>query len=189
MEIFERPVYDGDAEQKSQSKGGTEMAIRLRPTTREDIPFVYHTEHAEENSRFIIPWSMEQHEQCLSDPNRRHLIVEADGTAVGYVILAGLQNEHGSIELTRITIAEKGKGYGRETLRLIKQWAFEQQGAHRLWLDVKEHNERAKRLYLSEGFVVEGTLRECLKAGDSYESLIVLSVLRREYEAEKNTRR
>lgn len=83
----------------------------------------------------------------------------------------------------RITIAVKGKGYSRNILRQIKHWAFIEQKAHRLWLDVKETNNRARSLYLSEGFHIEGTLRDCLKAGDAYESLIILSMLATEYDA------
>ncbi len=70
---------------------------------------------------------------------------------------------------------------GRTILRQVKKWAFADRKAHRLWLDVKETNERALQLYLSEGFCMEGTLRESLRTGDAYESLIVLSMLRREY--------
>ncbi len=158
--------------------------IRLRPTAADDLPFVLATEHDEENSRFILPWERERHEAALGNPDIRHLIVEAAESAepVGYVIVAGLQNPHHSIELMRITVARKGHGYGRAALQLVKELAFTQWGAHRLWLDVKEQNHRAQRLYLSEGFVLEGTLRECLKTGDAYESLHVMSILRGEYE-------
>lgn len=81
----------------------------------------------------------------------------------------------------RITVAVKGKGYGRAVLHQVKHGAFSERKANRLWLDVKETNERALQLYLSEGFRVESTLRECLKTGDVYGSVIVLSMLRREY--------
>ncbi len=159
------------------------MAVHLRPTAPADIPFVYETEHMQENRGFIIPWTAEQHRESLSDPDKLHLIIEEaeSGRPVGYAILAGLQNPHQNLELMRITIAEKGRGYGREAMRRIKRWAFEEKKAHRLWLDVKEQNERAKALYLSEGFVVEGTLRECLKGANGYESLIVLAMLEKEY--------
>jgi RimJ/RimL family protein N-acetyltransferase len=50
-----------------------------------------------------------------------------------------------------------------------------------LWLDVKTHNDRARALYLSEGFREEGLLRECLKTGDGYESVFILSMLESEY--------
>lgn len=52
------------------------MTIRLRLTTPEDIPFVYELEHAPENSAFLIPWTEERHQEALTNPDIRHLIVE-----------------------------------------------------------------------------------------------------------------
>ena len=43
-----------------------------------------------------------------------------------------------------------------------------------------EDNNRAIWLYTSEGFIKEGMLREALKIGDRYVSLIVMSVLQSE---------
>jgi diamine N-acetyltransferase len=40
---------------------------------------------------------------------------------------------------------------------------------------------RACHLYESEGFVREGVLRECIWNGETYESLIVMSMLEQEY--------
>ena len=64
---------------------------------------------------------------------------------------------------------------------MVKRLAFEEFKAHRLWLDVKEHNVRARHLYESEGFVTEGVLRGCIKAEAGFESLVVMSMLRGEY--------
>ena len=100
---------------------------------------------------------------------------------MGYLILAGLENANLSIELRRIVVTDKSKGYGKEALRLIKKLAFEQLKAHRLWLDVKGHNLRAKHIYEFEGFVVEGVLRECVKIEETFESLVVMSMLCSEY--------
>lgn len=157
--------------------------LLLRRTRLSDIDFVLKTEQHAENRPFITQWTREQHEEILTDADKAHLIIESseDGRKIGYAIIAGLQNPHQSIELTRLTIAEKGKGYGREALRLIKKWVFEDLRAHRLWLDVKDFNHRARNLYKSEGFVEEGTLRECLKAGDHFETLILMSILSHEY--------
>jgi diamine N-acetyltransferase len=95
--------------------------------------------------------------------------------------LAGLQGEHRSIEFMRIVVTDKGQGYGRAAVRAIKRQAFDTLSAHRLWLDVKEHNTRARAVYEKEGFRYEGTLRECLKGPEGFESLVVMSVLEQEY--------
>ncbi len=159
-------------------------SIRLRPTCEQDLPFVLTAESAEDNRSFVAQWSQAQHAAAIKDQDLRHLIIERleDQTAVGYILLAGLESPHRSIEFRRIVITEKGKGLGRQAMRLVKQLAFEQQGAHRLWLDVKDHNARARQLYRSEGFTEEGTLRECYKTKDGFESLVIMSMLRSEYE-------
>jgi diamine N-acetyltransferase len=81
----------------------------------------------------------------------------------------------------------KGQGFGRALVRLLVEMAFRDLGAHRFWLDVKENNTRALRLYRDEGFVEEGRLRESVKSGDGWQSLIVMSMLREEHEARRET--
>jgi RimJ/RimL family protein N-acetyltransferase len=74
-------------------------------------------------------------------------------------------------------------------LRETKRFAFDELKAHRLWLDVKQTNARARQLYEAEGFTTEGVLRECLKTDGKYESLVVMSMLRGEYESGKIERK
>jgi RimJ/RimL family protein N-acetyltransferase len=95
--------------------------------------------------------------------------------------LAGLRGEHRNIEFMRLVITEKGQGYGKAAVQTVKRHAFEILAAHRLWLDVKEHNTLARRLYENEDFRYEGTLRECLKVPEGFESLVVMSLLEQEY--------
>jgi RimJ/RimL family protein N-acetyltransferase len=73
-------------------------------------------------------------------------------------------------------------------VRLVKRAAFERQNAHRLWLDVLDFNVRARRLYETEGFVVEGTRRDCLRRGDRYVSAVIMSMLESEYRSERQIR-
>jgi diamine N-acetyltransferase len=92
------------------------------------------------------------------------------------------------VELKRLVLQSKGRGLGRRCVRLLKRMAFRDLKAHRFWLDVKSLNARALGLYASEGFVEEGRLRESVRAtvGDGtegWDSLIVMSLLDREFEA------
>jgi len=157
--------------------------IRLKPTVENDLDFILQAENHQDNRAFISQWTKQQHLESLSNDDIAHFIIErtTDNYSVGYTIIKGLADQNQSIELKRIVIIDKGKGYGREALRLIKKFAFEELSAHRLQLDVKEHNLRAKNLYQSEGFVVEGCLRECIKTSDKWESLILMSMLIKEY--------
>jgi diamine N-acetyltransferase len=159
------------------------MDITFRPATTDDLPEILSAEADQENSRFIGACSEEQHRASLADPDIAYLMVETypDLRRVGFIIMAGLKNKHGSIEFRRIVITDKGRGYGRKALQAVKRIAFEDMNAHRLWLDVKEFNMRARSLYEQEGFRFEGKLRECRREGDGYSSLILMSILESEY--------
>ena len=159
--------------------------LRLRPTMLSDLDFVMGVERDAANLPFITPWERTQHEGAVRFPDFRHFIVEAGtGTqAAGLVILQGCRSPHRSVELKRIVLQRKGEGLGRNCVRLLKRMAFRDLRAHRFWLDVKSRNLRAQRLYESEGFVVEGTLREAVRLDHGYDSLVVMSMLDAEYTA------
>lgn len=161
------------------------MNLRLRPTMTSDLDFVISVEQDPGNRAFITPWDRTQHEGAIRFPDFRHFIVEAgEGyPSVGFVILQGCRNPHRSIELKRIVLIRKGEGIGRACLRLLAQIAFRDLGAHRFWLDVKARNLRAQRLYLGEGFIEEGRLRDSVRTDDGYDSLVVMSMLEAEHRA------
>lgn len=159
--------------------------IHLRPTQETDLDFVFAAESDAENRPFIGHWTKEKHKTVLTDPDHQHFILDRDidHKQVGYLILQGLTDVNRMIQIRRIVVTEKGQGYGRQALRQAKKIAFETLDTHRLWLDVKTYNPRAQHLYESEGFVVEGTLRECITFGDRFVSLTILSILRHEYQS------
>lgn len=158
------------------------MTLILRPTTENDLPFVFEIEKTAADDRFVTSETIENHKRYLSDSDIRHFVVEADEKSVGYAILAGLNDRSENVEFRRLVIAEKGKGFGRQTLHLVKKLAFEELNAHRLWLDVKDFNERARKLYESENFTTEGVWREAVKAENGKrESIVFMSILRSEY--------
>ena len=157
--------------------------VRLRPTMSSDLEFVVSLEQDPVNLPFITPWERTQHEGAVRFPDFRHFIVEGgdDYAPSGFVILQGCRNPHASVELKRLVLQRKGEGLGRQCVRLLKRMAFRDLHAHRFWLDVKSLNTRALALYASEGFVEEGRLRESVRAGDGFDSLVVMSLLDREY--------
>lgn len=162
------------------------LALRLRPTMLSDLDWVVSVEQDAANRPFITPWERTQHEGAIRFPDCRHFIVEqAQQERIGFVILQGCRNPHHSVELKRIVLLpeDQGHGLGRACVRLLAQMAFRDLGAHRFWLDVKSKNERALALYRSEGFVEEGRLRDSVRSGDGYDSLIVMSLLEPEHAA------
>jgi len=101
-----------------------------------------------------------------------HLVAELGGQVVGYVRL-GLPTPLASNAHVRqiqgLAVAEeaRGSGVGRALLRAAVAEA-RRQGARRISLRVLGHNTPARRLYESEGFVVEGIQPEEFRLGGAY---------------------
>ena len=159
--------------------------IALTPSTPADAGFIVAAESDPIASPLVNHWTQERHIQAMADPDCAHFIVTARETEerLGFAMLFGVASPDKCIELRRVVINRRESGIGRATLRAVKDHAFGPLGAHRLWLDVKSHNARARHLYQSEGFVEEGMLRECVRADTGYESLVLMAMLRNEYEA------
>src|SRR3954469_24557314 len=167
----------------ASSPDRTTARVRLRPTMTSDLDFVVALEQAQDNAALVTPWERTQHEAAIRFPDFRHFIIEGgpDLQAAGFLILIGCRSRHQSLELERMVVQAKGSGFGRAALRVAKKVAFDDLGAHRFWLDVKKGNGRAKALYDSEGFVVEGELRDAVKTAEGFESMVVMSMLRSEF--------
>ena len=160
--------------------------VELRPTLLADLDFVLAAEQHPDNAETIGHWTRARHEAAIACAEEGHFVVDCAGQRVGYLIVIGLGNPDRSLLLKRVVIVEKGKGYGRQAVQWVKHYAFETLKFHRLRLDVLISNARAKSLYLSEGFTLEGTLRDGYKTADGYESLHILSMLETEYVPKKH---
>lgn len=151
-------------------------------TQLSDMEAIIALENSKENIPFILPNSKEEHCQLLSNKDVAHISLKnKNAQLVGYLLLAGLANPHKSIEFRRLVIHQKGKGFGRAAIKMVKDYCFIELNCHRLWLDVLETNARARHLYKSEGFIEEGRMRECILVEGKFNSLILMSMLKQEY--------
>lgn len=75
----------------------------------------------------------------------------------------------------------RGKGYGREALRLLLDFGFTHRNLHRVWLECAASNEAAIRCYAAAGFVTEGVLREHAWIDGGYVDVVRMAVLRDEW--------
>jgi RimJ/RimL family protein N-acetyltransferase len=77
--------------------------------------------------------------------------------------------------------ALRGQGLGRETTRLVLDWAFGPLGAHRVELEVLVTNRRAIRCYEACGFRHEGVRRDAELYPDGWKDFHHMGILRAEY--------
>ena len=156
--------------------------IELAKTSSTDLDTLVSFES---QSEFIGKNSVEEHLNLLNDQDCLHLTIKhvEDNRLVGHIILNGVLSKNKSLEFRRIFINEKRKGFGREAIKLIKKICFDSLHYHRLWLDVHTDNSKAIRLYESEDFRKEGTLREAVLTENGFKSIHVYSLLEHEYKS------
>ena len=95
--------------------------ISLRDTTPEELPAIVRMEADDDAADFVTPQSVEEHERNLRDPELVYKsIYDEQGTLIGFIYLA-LDPDAASVELRRIVVDPKGKGYGRRAMALAEQ--------------------------------------------------------------------
>jgi RimJ/RimL family protein N-acetyltransferase len=112
-------------------------------------------------------------------------VIEADGACIGACGLFNIDVAARHCELG-ITIGERdywGRGYGREAVRLMLDYAFRVRNLRRVWLEVHATNERAIRAYKVCGFVEEGRMRGHVWLAGHYMDNVIMGVMREEWRA------
>ena len=124
----------------------------------------------------------------LKDAVVLSIIVKKGGRLIGSVSLFKIDNVSRKAELG-IAIADlemTSRGYGPEAMALMLDYAFRTLNLHRVWLSVHAFNERAKKAYLSLGFVEEGRLRESYFWDGKYHDDILMGILRDGWDAKRH---
>jgi len=154
----------------------------LRQATPADIPAIVTIERTAFAREFVGQWSEERHRATLTGGDARYYVSETEwGEIQGYVILRGINEDSRAIEVKRIVVSVPGQGLGRRILQELMRIAFRNLGAHRLFLDVFEDNARARHLYETLGFQLEGVMREAAHRDGHWCSLHLMSIIESEY--------
>jgi diamine N-acetyltransferase len=141
--------------------------------------------------RFPVTEEMEAHwvDGVLKDQSRTRVVLaiedEADGAFVGLVYLNDIDWFVRNAEFG-ILIGERsrqGRGLAKDALALVANYAFGTLNLNRLYLRVVAFNKRALRLYRSFGFVEEGIQRQHAFLRGRYYDVVLMGLLRREFEA------
>ena len=96
----------------------------------------------------------------MADPEFRYLVGRDAIGDVGFVILHETWLRPQNLYLKRIAVHDAERGNGKRLLAALHDWVFANTDAHRFWLEVVEHNVRARHVYESMGWREEGIVRE-----------------------------
>lgn len=171
--------------------------VRLRAMTRDDLPRLCEFNNDVEvelagGGDPPMPQALErlqaEFDQRMSGGGRdgTGFAIEADGQCIGQCALFNFNTTAHTCELG-ITIGDRaywGRGYGRESVALLVNYAFRHQHMHKVWLHVHAANLRARRAYAACGFQEEGRLRAHVWSDGQYDDLIVMGLLAEEWQGQ-----
>ena len=129
---------------------------------------------------YTFPWSRGNFIDSIAAGYLARALVAADGELIGYfVAMPGFEEMH----LLNLTVAAPHAGRGHARRLLAELYALSASfAATAVWLEVRESNLRARRLYEHEGFAVAGHRRDYYPApaGRREDALLMTRSLRRE---------
>lgn len=168
--------------------------LLLRALKREDLPRLCAFNNALEielagGGDPPIPQSLERlqaefdQEAARGGRNGASFAIEADGLFIGQCALFNFNDTARTCELG-IAIGDPdylGKGYGREAIALLLDYAFRLRNFRKVYLTVNGDNERAQRAYRACGFIEEGRWRQHVWSAGQYTDLVCMGVFREEW--------
>lgn len=171
--------------------------VNLRPTQKEDLKELYELDQNTELVQFgngrwspspLAKWEKD-FEKDLEKDEFPWFVIVADGKLIGGIGLHHRELRDGSTQFG-IGIYHPdyvGKGYGREAISLLLDWAFFDQNWRRVWLEALSVNPRAIATYRALGFVEEGRLRKHTFFRGEYVDVMQMGMLREEWAERKNS--
>jgi ribosomal-protein-alanine N-acetyltransferase len=143
------------------------MSISIHPVEKRDVAAIAVIERA----AFSDPWSARSFHDALSHPAVYFACARSDdGEVLGYVV-AWFVADEGEIANLAVAPVGWGRGIGRTLLDAALEEARARK-ANAVYLEVRDSNERARRLYGSRGFEEIGRRRNYYQLPD--EDAIVL---------------
>ncbi|HZU23416.1 MAG TPA: ribosomal protein S18-alanine N-acetyltransferase [Terriglobales bacterium] len=144
-------------------------SLRIRAAAAGDIPRLLELSR---QSAFAAWWSEKKYEQCIGGSSGWVLVGEIGAEIVGFAVASIAAGE---CEIENIAIApqHRARGCGSKLLAEVIARAG-RQGCRAIWLEVRESNEAARRLYSRAGFAAAGRRRHYYR--DPAEDALILKL-------------
>lgn len=164
--------------------------IRLRPLEPQDLSFLEEVENNPEFweishtvapfARYTLERYLEQSTKDIYEVRQQRFVIVLQDKPLGFVDLFDFDPFHKRAGLG-VLIADpeyRGKGYAKEALGLLMDYAFVQLGMHQLYANILEENKRSIALFENLGFKVVGLKKDWVFYQGSFKNELLFQKIR-----------
>ena len=164
--------------------------VVLRPFRPEDVEPLWQTRldrvtWAQTSDGPLLPQPLAEYRARYEKPSTgddAQFAVEAEGALAGRCGLFHVDPLARHAELGILLLpGARGRGYGKDVLRVLLDYAFRSRNLRRVHLQTLTSNAAAVAAYRAVGFVEEGRQREHAWVEGQYEDVLLMGVLRSEW--------
>lgn len=114
------------------------------------------------------------------------LIETKDSEPLGLIEVRELEPEHAVGELSYwLAVEAQGRGFMSEAIAAILPYSFEDLALNRLYAYHMVRNPASGKVLQNNGFQPEGVLRQRVRKWDVFEDVMLLSILRQDWERDR----
>jgi len=141
----------------------------LRAVEPEDLDLMYLIENDTQlwqcggstvpYSRYALRRFIEQNQNDIHQDGQLRMVIQQDGTAVGFVDLQNYDALHQRAEVGIVLVPEaQHQGFAREALRLLEGYVRQHLRLNLMYAFVAKENQPAVRLFQQAGYTSQGVL-------------------------------
>ena len=147
--------------------------IFLRALENEDLDFLYNLENDEshwELSSTQTPYSKSllkaylknAHQDIYEAKQLRMVISDYNNRALGLIDIFDFdfKNKRAGIGIIIAAVRDRGKGYGKEALKLLVEYCLTRLNLHQLYCNIAENNTKSLNLFQQQGFTIVGLKKD-----------------------------
>ncbi|WP_191860059.1 GNAT family N-acetyltransferase [Hanstruepera ponticola] len=165
--------------------------IYLRALEPEDLEFIYAIENDETlwelsntqtpYSRYLIKEYLDNAYKDIYEVKQLRLVIsDFEDQALGLIDLFDFdfKNKRAGIGILIKSESDRQKGFGKEALKLLINYCFNQLQLHQLYCNISENNNMSVQLFKNQGFVPVGLKRDWNFNGNTFENEYLLQLIK-----------
>lgn len=167
--------------------------VTLRAIEKDDLNLMREMLNDPEIENLVVGWAFpvskyqqnQWYENNINNNNNLRFIIETpDDGAVGLATFTNIdwKNRRATHGIKLANMKNRTKGVGTDTVMAIMRYAFNELQLNRLDGSWFETNIASQKLYIKCGWKVEGKRRQYIYKNGQYRDLVVVGVLKEDYE-------